>query len=74
MLNLVSDDVPAAVAELRSRGVEFETYAGTPMEVDDDGVSRGKNMDVQEGQSTGPEIAWFKDPAGNVLSVIGADL
>ncbi|ROS75256.1 VOC family protein [Cellulomonas sp. PhB143] len=72
VLNLVADDVAAAVAELRSRGVEFETYEGTPMQVDDDGVFRG-GPDPDPGGS-GPEIAWFTDPAGNVLSVIGDDL
>jgi catechol 2,3-dioxygenase-like lactoylglutathione lyase family enzyme len=58
ILNFPVDDVGAAVAELEQRGVTFERYDGMPQ--DDDGVMRGN----------GPDIAWFKDPAGNVLSVI----
>jgi predicted enzyme related to lactoylglutathione lyase len=60
VLNFPVEDVDAAVADLSSRGVEFERYAGTAMETDANGVFRGG----------GPLIAWFKDPAGNVLSVI----
>ncbi|MFC8922932.1 VOC family protein [Cellulosimicrobium sp. NPDC057127] len=63
VLNFPVRDVPAAVADLRERGVEFERYAGTPVETDDDFVFRGG----------GPPIAWFTDPAGNVLSVIEDD-
>lgn len=62
ILNFSVPDVPAAVAELRSRGVEFERYEGTPTQTDDDFVFRGG----------GPLIAWFTDPAGNVLSIIDA--
>ena len=61
ILNFPVDDVGAAVAELEQRGVTFERYDGMPQ--DDDGVMRGN----------GPDIAWFKDPAGNVLSVIKVD-
>lgn len=60
ILNFPVADVEGTVASLRERGVEFERYAGTPMETDEQGVFRGG----------GPLIAWFKDPAGNVLSVI----
>lgn len=60
VLNLPVPDVTAAVAELRERGVEFERYEGTDVQTDEDGVFRGG----------GPLIAWFTDPAGNVLSVI----
>ena len=62
ILNFPVPDVPAAVAELRGRGVEFERYEGTPTQTDDDFVFRGG----------GPLIAWFTDPAGNVLSVLDA--
>jgi hypothetical protein len=48
------------VDELTSRGVTFERYEGTPTETDEKGVFRGG----------GPLIAWFTDPAGNVLWVI----
>jgi hypothetical protein len=63
ILNFPVDDVEAAVAALTERGVSFERYAGTQMETDDAGVFRG----------AGPLIAWFKDPAGNILSVIQQD-
>jgi predicted enzyme related to lactoylglutathione lyase len=60
VLNFPVDDVDAAVAELEGRGVRFERYEGTAMETDERGVFRGG----------GPLIAWFTDPAGNVLSVV----
>jgi catechol 2,3-dioxygenase-like lactoylglutathione lyase family enzyme len=60
VLNFPVADVESAVAELGRRGVAFERYEGTPMETDEQGVFRGG----------GPLIAWFKDPAGNVFSVI----
>ena len=63
VLNFPVEDVPGTVAELRERGVQFEKYAGTPTETDDDYVFRGG----------GPLIAWFTDPAGNILSIIAAD-
>ncbi len=56
VLNLSVDDVEAAVDELVSRGVEFEHYEG----LDERSINR----------HGGPLIAWFKDPAGNVLSVL----
>ncbi len=62
ILNFPVEDIEAAVAELRSRGVEFEHYEGTDVETDESGIFRGG----------GPLIAWFTDPAGNVLSVIEA--
>ena len=58
ILNFPVDDVEAAVDALAERGVEFERYEGMPQ--DEKGIMRGH----------GPDIAWFKDPAGNVLSVI----
>lgn len=60
VLNFPVSDIENAVNELTSRGVVFEHYEGTPMETDQKGIFRGK----------GPLIAWFKDPAGNILSVI----
>lgn len=60
ILNFRVPDVERAVDDLRARGVEFERYEGTAAETDEKGVFRGG----------GPLIAWFKDPAGNVLSVI----
>ncbi|MFS0702543.1 VOC family protein [Cellulomonas sp. 179-A 4D5 NHS] len=60
VLNFPVPDVEAAVAWLTGRGVAFEHYEGTQIETDAQGVFRGG----------GPLIAWFTDPAGNVLSVI----
>jgi catechol 2,3-dioxygenase-like lactoylglutathione lyase family enzyme len=58
ILNFPVDDIDKSVDELTARGVHFETYDG--FDQDEKGISRGG----------GPSIAWFKDPAGNVLSVI----
>ena len=58
ILNFPVDDIDAAVDQLTARGVRFERYDG--FEQDEKGVFRGG----------GPYIAWFKDPAGNVLSVL----
>jgi catechol 2,3-dioxygenase-like lactoylglutathione lyase family enzyme len=60
ILNFPVDDVEATVDALAERGVRFERYEGAETETDDKGIFRGG----------GPLIAWFKDPAGNVLSVI----
>jgi predicted enzyme related to lactoylglutathione lyase len=58
ILNFAVDDVEAAVDALVERGVAFERYEGAGQ--DEKGIMRGN----------GPDIAWFKDPAGNILSVI----
>jgi catechol 2,3-dioxygenase-like lactoylglutathione lyase family enzyme len=58
ILNFPVDEIEKAVDELASRGVRFERYDG--FEQDERGIFRGG----------GPLIAWFKDPAGNVLSVL----
>jgi catechol 2,3-dioxygenase-like lactoylglutathione lyase family enzyme len=58
ILNFEVDDIDQAVDALAVRGVRFERYDG--VEQDDKGVFREE----------GPYIAWFKDPAGNVLSVL----
>ncbi|QIT11269.1 VOC family protein [Clavibacter michiganensis] len=60
VLNLQVDDVDEAVVELNARGVETAIFAGMP--TDARGIIRGN----------GPDIAWFRDPAGNVLSVVAA--
>lgn len=62
VLNFPVDDIETAVDQLTARGVTFERYEGTPVETDAKGIFRGG----------GPLIAWFTDPAGNVLSVIEA--
>lgn len=60
ILNFEVDDVEAAVDDLNGRGVVTKIYDDAG---DDKGVVRGQ----------GPDIAWFKDPAGNVLSVLKGD-
>jgi catechol 2,3-dioxygenase-like lactoylglutathione lyase family enzyme len=57
ILNFPVEDVEATVDALTGRGVRFEQYDG--FEQDDKGINRGQ----------GPLIAWFRDPAGNILSV-----
>jgi len=58
ILNFEVDDVGAAVDELGTRGVKFERYDG--FDQDEKGIAHGP----------GPTIAWFKDPAGNILSIL----
>jgi catechol 2,3-dioxygenase-like lactoylglutathione lyase family enzyme len=60
ILNFPVAEIEPAVDGLAERGVGFERYEGTEVETDEKGIFRGG----------GPLIAWFKDPAGNVLSVI----
>ena len=62
ILNFPVDDIDEAVAGLAERGVAFERYDG--FDQDDKGVFRGKE------RGEGPNIAWFTDPAGNILSVM----
>ncbi len=58
ILNFPVPDVEAAVDELTERGVRFERY--DEFEQDEKGIARGQ----------GPDIAWFEDPAGNILAVL----
>ena len=58
ILNFEVDDVEKAVDELTARGVQMERYEG--FDQDEKGIMRGQ----------GPDIAWFKDPAGNILAVL----
>jgi len=58
-LNFPVDDIEAAVDELRKAGVEFEQYDSGPIKTDERSIA-----------TPGPKQAWFKDPAGNILSVI----
>jgi catechol 2,3-dioxygenase-like lactoylglutathione lyase family enzyme len=60
ILNFPVDDAEAAVDALTERGVEFQKYEGEDFETDAKGIMR----------QGGPLIAWFTDPAGNVLSVL----
>lgn len=61
VLNFSVDDIDQTVDELAKRGVHFEHYEGE-IETDENGVHRSDGR--------GPTIAWFKDPAGNILSVL----
>lgn len=62
VLNLQVDDIDRAVDELTAAGITFERY-GEVAQQDERGIAR----------DIGPPIAWFKDPAGNILSVIQTD-
>jgi hypothetical protein len=62
VLNFPVDDVDDAVRELTGRGVRFEIYSQPDLATDEKGIFRKE----------GPTIAWFKDPAGNILSVLEA--
>jgi predicted enzyme related to lactoylglutathione lyase len=63
VLNFAVDDVEKAVDELTSLGIIFEQY-GELIKTDKKGILRGDGR--------GPDIAWFKDPAGNILSVLAS--
>ncbi|MDW0133981.1 MAG: VOC family protein [Nitrososphaeraceae archaeon] len=62
VLNFVVDDVDTAVDELTKMGVRFQIYDKGELKTDDRGIFQGK-----------PKIAWFKDPAGNFLSILEND-
>ena len=62
VLNFQVNDIDATVDELRQKGVSFERYEGE-LKTDAKGIHR----------DVGPTIAWFKDPAGNILSVVESD-
>ncbi|KJL47263.1 Glyoxalase-like domain protein [Microbacterium hydrocarbonoxydans] len=64
ILNFPVDDVDAAVDDLNDRGVVTKIYTDPDFGTDDKGIARGGGR--------GPDIAWFTDPAGNVLSVLSA--
>jgi catechol 2,3-dioxygenase-like lactoylglutathione lyase family enzyme len=61
ILNFPVDDVDQAVDQLTKRGVRFEIYNEPGLKTDERGICR---------DSGGPTIAWFKDPAGNIASVL----
>src|SRR5262245_61119987 len=60
ILNFAVDDINKANEELMKRGVRFEHYNEGDLKTDAKGIYRGE----------GPNIAWFKDPAGNILSIL----
>ncbi|MBB5438101.1 catechol 2,3-dioxygenase-like lactoylglutathione lyase family enzyme [Pedobacter sp. AK017] len=63
VLNFPVDSVDQTVDELIQKGVQFEHYDYDGLKTDDKGIMRGE----------GPVIAWFKDPAGNILSILEID-
>jgi catechol 2,3-dioxygenase-like lactoylglutathione lyase family enzyme len=63
VLNFMVENIDEAVDELTSAGVQFERYEGQ-LKTDEKGIARSSFSGM------GPDIAWFKDPAGNVLSVL----
>jgi predicted enzyme related to lactoylglutathione lyase len=62
VLNFKVQDLEGAVAELKKRGVAFEHYDQGHVKTGEGGIARGNGR--------GPDIAWFKDPAGNFISVL----
>ena len=62
ILNFAVADIDKAVDELIKAGVKFEQYDFGEIKTDEKGIMRGNGY--------GPDIAWFKDPAGNILSVL----
>lgn len=63
ILNFPVKNIDKAVDELTAKGIVFEQYEGE-IKTDKKGISRSTDV------SKGPNIAWFKDPAGNILSVV----
>ncbi|MFN2642764.1 MAG: VOC family protein [Actinomycetota bacterium] len=62
VLNFPVDDIEKTVDDLTARGVEFESYDMPEIKTDVKGIAQDPNQ--------GPKIAWFKDPSGNILSVV----
>ncbi len=61
ILNFPVEDIDKAVDDLTAKGIKFEQYDNM---TDEKGIARGRS------QNMGPDIAWFTDPAGNILSVL----
>lgn len=64
ILNFPVKSIDKAVDELSAMGVEFQRYDSGVMQQDEKGIARGRAAKM------GPDIAWFKDPAGNILSIL----
>ena len=64
VLNFIVDDIDESADELKKLGVSFERYDNIPGGQDDKGIARGIAA------KQGPDIAWFEDPAGNILSIM----
>ena len=67
ILNFPVADIDKAVDQLAEKGVAFELYDTLPAKQDEKGILRGKAAGM------GPDIAWFRDPAGNILAVLSQD-
>ena len=67
VFNLQVRDIDEAVDALTSAGVKFERYDTDDIKTDAKGVARGEN---QRDGTKGPSIAWFRDPSGNIVSVL----
>jgi catechol 2,3-dioxygenase-like lactoylglutathione lyase family enzyme len=63
VLNFVVENIDEAIDQLTGQGVQFEHYENGP-KTDEKGIARGLTANM------GPDIAWFKDPAGNIISVL----
>jgi len=61
VLNFLVEDIDQAADALIAKGVKFEIYNHESIKTDQKGISRGNG---------GPNIAWFRDPAGNILSIL----
>jgi catechol 2,3-dioxygenase-like lactoylglutathione lyase family enzyme len=64
MLNFPVDDIDKTVDELIGKGVEFEHYDEGDLKTDERGIARGREAGM------GPDIAWLRDPSGNILAVL----
>lgn len=65
VLNFIVDNIDNSIDEMESKGISFEQYdLGNGATTDEKGVLRGLSVNM------GPDIAWFKDPAGNILSIL----
>jgi predicted enzyme related to lactoylglutathione lyase len=63
VLNFVVKDIDKAVDAISAKGVPFEHYDQGMLKTDEKGIARGKKSGM------GPDIAWFRDPAGNIIGV-----
>lgn len=64
ILNFPVDDIDKVVSDLKNKGVKFETYDFGDFGTDENNIVRGKAA------NQGPDIAWFKDPSGNIFSLL----
>ncbi len=64
VLNLIVENIDESLADLTAKGVIFEQYHSQEMPQDEKGILRGLSVGM------GPNIAWFKDPSGNIISIL----